>query len=153
MICCSCSRPDLSASLGGYPQNIVLRQTLRCVAVFLQQSPRRGIMQPGGRRQPLPKPAFGSSPNLQVCACIISTASFSVEQQGQDRPVLSRNSPVMLGQCSRAEATVEDCQLQVYVVQLLQLLHAIPARNRPACHSRNGLCASRLACKLGSYSS
>jgi len=31
----------------------------------LQPSPRRGIMQPA-RRQPLPKPAFGSSPNLQV---------------------------------------------------------------------------------------
>eukprot|EP00879_Flechtneria_rotunda_P022695 GHRR01023969.1.p1 GENE.GHRR01023969.1~~GHRR01023969.1.p1 ORF type:complete len:225 (+),score=52.74 GHRR01023969.1:599-1273(+) len=34
---------------------------------FHEASPRRGIMQPA-RRQPLPKPAFGSSPNLQALA-------------------------------------------------------------------------------------
>ncbi|WIA40249.1 hypothetical protein OEZ86_013627 [Tetradesmus obliquus] len=34
---------------------------------FMEASPRRGIMQPA-RRQPLPKPAFGSSPNLQALA-------------------------------------------------------------------------------------
>lgn len=34
---------------------------------FPEPSPRRGIMQPA-RRQPLPKPAFGSSPNLQALA-------------------------------------------------------------------------------------
>lgn len=34
---------------------------------FPEASPRRGIMQPM-RRQPLPKPAFGSSPNLQALA-------------------------------------------------------------------------------------
>eukprot|EP00775_Hariotina_reticulata_P007213 gene7213-7427_t len=34
---------------------------------FHEASPRRGVMQPI-RRQPLPKPAFGSSPNLQALA-------------------------------------------------------------------------------------
>jgi hypothetical protein len=33
----------------------------------LQPSPRRPLLAPP-RRQPLPKPAFGSSPNLQVGA-------------------------------------------------------------------------------------
>lgn len=47
-----------------FPADNMLFATL----AYMQPSPRRGIMQPAARRQPLPKPAFGSSPNLQVCA-------------------------------------------------------------------------------------
>ncbi|KAF8063034.1 STY17 [Scenedesmus sp. PABB004] len=58
---------------------------------FLEASPRRGVMQ-AMRRQPLPKPAFGSSPNLQALALEFGER-VDASHDGSQAQDASNNSP------------------------------------------------------------